>query len=98
MTMVNLRIRTKANYEQNTNHRDNEPVLVVYTKLLEVGTEKTYEVALAGTRSKMAPDDVLSLSYIWSSHQREKQNTLRVVFSNAAQSEVGAPVPVRPLS
>jgi len=37
----------------------------------------------SGTRSKMAPDDVLSLSYTWSSHKRERQNTLWVVFSNA---------------
>ena len=40
------------------------------------------------TRSKTAPRDVLSLSYSWSSHKRERQNTLRVVFSNAAQVKV----------
>jgi len=36
-------------------------------------------------RSKMAPEDVLSLSFSWSPHKRESLNTLRVVFSNAAQ-------------
>jgi len=36
-----------------------------------------------GTRSKTAPEDVLSLSYTWSSRKRERQNTLRVVYSNA---------------
>jgi len=35
------------------------------------------------TRSKTAPEDVLSLSYTWSSHKRGRQNTLRVVLSNA---------------
>jgi len=35
-------------------------------------------------RSKTAPEDVSSLSYTWSSRKRERQNTLRVVFSNAA--------------
>jgi len=46
-------------------------------------------------RSKRAPEDVLSLSYAWSSHKRARQNTLRVVFSNAAmgktRSSVGRP-------
>jgi len=36
-----------------------------------------------GTRSKTAPEDVLSLSYAWSSHKRGRQNTLGVMFSNA---------------
>jgi len=35
-------------------------------------------------RSKTARGDVLSLSYTWISHKRERQNTLRVMFSNAA--------------
>jgi len=35
-------------------------------------------------RSKTAPEDVLSLSYKWSFLKRERQNILRVVFSNAA--------------
>ena len=43
------------------------------------------KLLLLGTRSKTTPEDVLSLSYIWSSHKRERQNTFRVVFSNAAQ-------------
>ena len=38
-------------------------------------------------RVRMAPEDVSSLSYTWSSHKRERQNTLRVVFSNAAMRE-----------
>jgi len=42
------------------------------------------EITHHGTRSNTAPEDVLSLSYTWSSHKRERQNTLRVVFSNAA--------------
>jgi len=37
----------------------------------------------ARTRSKTAPEDYLSLSYTRSFHKRERQNTLRVVFSNA---------------
>jgi len=44
-----------------------------------------------GTRSKTAPEDVLSLSCTWSFHKREIQNTLRVVFSNAALE--GSPAP-----
>jgi len=39
---------------------------------------------LLGTRSKRAPEGVLSLSYTWSSHKRGRQNTLRVLFSNAS--------------
>jgi len=35
------------------------------------------------TRSKTPLEDVLSLSHTWISHKRERQNTLRVVFSNA---------------
>jgi len=42
-------------------------------------------VTLPGTRSETATEDVLSLSYTWSSHKRERQNTLLVVFSNAPQ-------------
>jgi len=38
---------------------------------------------LSWTHSKTASEDALSLSYTWNSHKRERQNTLRVVFSNA---------------
>ena len=31
------------------------------------------------------PEDVLSLSYTWSSHKRQRQKTLRLVFPNAPQ-------------
>ena len=36
---------------------------------------------------------VLSLSYTWSSHKGERQNTLQVVFSNAPQGASGGYVP-----
>jgi len=39
------------------------------------------------TRSKTAPEDVLSPSHTWIFLKRERQNTPRVVFSNAAVGE-----------
>jgi len=38
-----------------------------------------------GTRSKTAPDDVLSLSYSWCSHKKKDRIPFRLVFTNAAQ-------------
>jgi len=38
----------------------------------------------SGTRSKTASEDVLSQSYTWSFLNRERQNTLRAEFPNAA--------------
>jgi len=55
--------------------------LLNYEKQHFPGKKKT---ETPGMRSKMAPGNVLSLSNTWSSHKRERQNTLRVVFSNAA--------------
>jgi len=40
--------------------------------------------SLPGTRSKTAPEDHLFLSHTWSFHKRDTQNTLRVLFPNAA--------------
>jgi len=49
-------------------------------------TVEDNEVSSVRTRSRTAPKDVLSLSHTWSSHYRERQNTFRVVFSNAVLS------------
>ena len=44
---------------------------------------------LLGTRSKTATQGCFIVSYPWGSHKRERQNNLRVVFSNAALGEDG---------
>jgi len=63
-----------------------------FTRRIRRDTARTYVLTvkdqeskpISWTRTKTAPEDVSSLSYSWSSHERERQNTLRVVFSNAA--------------